>query len=264
MTKRKIWATAIVTLTCVFSLGAAAVDKPTITVLAAISLREAMTDVKRDFEASHDATVEFVFGASGQLASQIETGAPADVFVSAADTQVNKLAEKKLVDPATRTLVAHNMLVLIVPAAAKESITKFEELSSEQVRLLAVGEPKSVPAGMYAKQVLGHLQLEQAVANKLVLGANVKQVLDYVARGEAEAGLVYLTDAMAASKDVKIVAQADPSWHESINYPAVVVSGSKQPALAAEFVAALTSETGRTALNKQGFALPAPATRPAK
>jgi molybdate transport system substrate-binding protein len=261
--KKALWTSAISTLVCVFSLGATA-DKPKLTVLAAISLRDAMTDVKRDFEASHDATVEFVFGASGQLASQIETGAPADVFVSAADAQVNKLAEKKLVDASTRTLVAHNTLVLIVPANAKDAITGFEGLTSETVKHLAVGEPKSVPAGMYAKQVLGHLNIEGAVAGKLVLGANVKQVLDYVARGEAEAGLVYLTDAQAAAKDVKIVAQADASWHESINYPAVVVTATKEGELAKEFVAALTNEAGRAALSKQGFALPTPTTQPTK
>lgn len=260
--KRTLYA-ALATLTCVFSLGAAA-DKPKLTVLAAISLRDAMTDVKHDFEASHDVTVEFVFGASGQLASQIETGAPADVFVSAADAQVNKLGEKKLVDLSTRQLVAHNSLVLIVPAAAKDTIHSFDDLTSGQIKHLAVGEPKSVPAGMYAKQVLGHLKIEEAIASKLVLGANVKQVVDYVARGEAEAGLVYLTDAQAASKDVKIVATADASWHEPINYPAVVVSASKQAELAKAFVAELTSEAGRAALSKQGFALPEPAMAPAK
>lgn len=262
--KRRSFLFSVATLACSSLFATSAQPKPTITVLAAISLREAMTDVKRDFEASHNATVELVFGASGQLASQIETGAPADVFVSAADAQMNKLADKKLVDPATRTLVAHNALVLIVPAAANESITKFEDLNSEQVKHLAIGEPKSVPAGMYARQVLAHLQLEAAVANKLVLGANVRQVLDYVARGEAEAGLVYVTDAQTAAKDVRIVAQADASWHESINYSAAVVSTSKQPTLAAEFVAAMTNEVGRTALSKQGFALPAPATQATK
>lgn len=260
---RRICCLLLASLTFVGGFHAAA--KPKLTVLAAISLKDVMADLERDFEASHDVDVEFVFGASGQLAAQIESGAPADVFVSAADAQVGALAQHGRVVPESRTLVAHNELVLVVPATAKDAITRFEDLGSDRVKRLACGEPKSVPAGMYARQVLSRLQLESAVAEKLVLGANVRQVLDYVARGEADAGIVYRTDARA-SKDVRIVAEAEQSWHEPINYPAVVVKGSDEQQLAAEFIAAMKSEAGRAALTKQGFSLPttAPTSRPTR
>ena len=260
MIKRILAAALVATCTLIARAEPA---KPTITVLAAISLKEAITEIGKDFEKTHDAKVEFVFGASGALATQIEAGSPADVFVSAADAQVNKLEKANLVDPKSRQLIANNSLVLIVPAATKSTITKFEDLANADVRRLAIGEPKSVPAGMYAQQTLKSLKLDTAVADKLIMGANVKQVLDYVVRGEADAGLVYATDAAAAKKDVTVIATADPKWHEPINYPAVVVSGSKQAGLAGEFVSALTSEDGRASLSKQGFVLPA-TTQPTK
>lgn len=238
--------------------------KPTLNVMAAVSLREAMEAVARDFETAHAVKIELSYGASGQLAAQIENGAPADVFISAADAQVNRLAERKLVDLGSRTIVAHNTLVLIVPAAATETISRFDELGSDRVKRLAIGEPKSVPAGMYAEQALKHLHLDESVAGKTVLGANVRQVLDYVSRGEVDAGIVYATDVRSAGKDVRIVAEAAADWHEPIKYPAVVIATTKQPELAKAFLAAMTSKAGRAALAKQGFTLPAPTTQPAK
>lgn len=243
-------------LVCVATAFGLQPAKPTLMVLAAISLRDAMTDVAKDFESSHDAKVEFVFNASGPLAAQIESGAPADVFISAADAQVDRLAAAKLVDPASRKLVANNTLVLIVPAKAESPPTGFADLGAATVKHLAIGEPKSVPAGTYAMETLKHLKLDTTVGEKLVFGANVRQVLDYVVRGEADAGIVYLTDAAEAGDAVRVVAQADPSWHRPINYPAVVVSASRQPQLAAEFIETLAGAAGRDALAKHGFALP--------
>lgn len=241
--------------------ASAAPAKPTITVLAAISLRDAMTEIAHDFEATHNAKIDLVFGASGQLAAQVVAGAPSDVFVSAANEQVDRLVNAKLVDPASRRVVAMNTLALVVPKDAAAPIAGFDALGSAAVRRLAIGEPKSVPAGMYAMQTLAHLKLDQAVASKLVLGANVKQVLDYVARGEADAGLVYATDVAAAGDKVRLVAVADESSHEPIQYPAIVVSASKSPELAKAFVASLEDVKAQQTLGKFGFT--SPATRPA-
>ena len=173
-----------------FCVGARPAAPKTVTVLAAISLREVLTDVAPAFEKANDAKIEFVFGASGQLAAQAKAGSPGDLFISAAAKQVDELIAAGVADGSTRVIVARNTLVLVVSTNAPSVIVNFEDLA--KANRVAVGEPKSVPAGMYAGQVLKHLHLDTPLADKLVFGANVKQVADYVARGEADAGLIRL------------------------------------------------------------------------
>jgi molybdate transport system substrate-binding protein len=152
----------------------------TIAVAAAISLKTRMADVAKAYKADTGDDVEFTFGSSGQLMAQIKNGAPVDAFVSAAVKQVGDLAKDKLVDDATRRVVAKNVLVLIVPADAKAPPSSFAELTDERVKRVAVGEPRTVPAGQYAAQALKAMKVDDKLAGCAVYGSNVRQVLDYV------------------------------------------------------------------------------------
>lgn len=251
---RRLLAAALVLLAPAF----AAAD--TIRVAAAISLKDALTDYAKRYESATGDRVEFAFGSSGQLMSQIRSGADVDVFLSAAARQVDELANDGLVDAATRRDVAGNRLVLVVPADAKEAPTSFADLASATVTKLAVGEPRTVPAGQYAAEALKSLKLDAAVAPKLVYGTNVRQVLSYVERGEASAGLVYATDARESAGKVRIVAIAPAGSHAPIVYPGVVVKASKHADAAERFLTSLTRADAQRTFAAHGFTPPTSAT----
>lgn len=228
----------------------------TVTVFAAVSLKDALTDVAKDYETATGDKVEFSFGASGQLATQIREGAPADLFISAAEKQVKELIDAKVADPASRRVIASNRLVLIVPADVEKPVAGFSELTDARVKRIAIGQPRTVPAGEYAAQVLKKLNVFDAVRDRLVYGTNVRQVLDYVRRGEVDAGVVYATDAMVEPK-VKVVATAEESLHDPVIYPAVITPRTKgNEAGARKFLEHLQSEAAQKTLRTRGFALP--------
>jgi molybdate transport system substrate-binding protein len=238
---------------CMALVGASARGE-TIAVAAAISLRDAMTQIAADYEKASGDHVEMTFGSSGQLLAQIKSGAPIDAFISAADAQVDELIEKKLAEKSTRKVVAGNKLVLIVPGDSREEIKSFEALAGDTIKKIAIGEPKTVPAGMYAMQVLKKLKIDDQLAGKLIYGANVRQVLDYVQRGEVSAGIVYATDAKEAGEKVKVVATAEESTHDPIRYPAIIVKASTRQAAAKKFLDYVGGEKGQAVLTAKGFA----------
>ncbi|CAM3556311.1 molybdate ABC transporter substrate-binding protein [Hydrogenibacillus schlegelii] len=230
-------------------------DAPELVVSAAVSLKDALTEYQPVFEAKECVKLRFNFGASGQLMQQIEQGAPADVFISAGAKQVDELEQKGLIDPATRVDVVKNALVMAVKKGVPEDQKlTFERLKSDHLAKLAIGEPKSVPAGTYAKEVLDHLGVyeEMEKAKRLVFGMDVRQVLAYVETGEVDGGLVYRTDA-AISDRVEVSDTADPSWHRPIVYPGAVVKGSRHPDKAQAFLRALALGDGQEVLRRYGF-----------
>ena len=227
----------------------------TLRVAAAISLKGALTEIAVSYKAKTGGDVKLVFGSSGQLATQIKSGAEVDVFISAALKQVDDLAREGLVDAKTRRTVASNTLVLVVPADAKDAPGSFEALGSTTGKI-AIGEPKTVPAGQYAEQVFKALKLTDRLAGRLVLGTNVRQVLTYVERGEVAAGVVYATDALEAGSKVRVVATADAKTHDPIVYPAVVVSATTKAPAAAKFVTYLGGEDASKVLRAKGFVVP--------
>ncbi|MGC4034185.1 MAG: molybdate ABC transporter substrate-binding protein [Tepidisphaeraceae bacterium] len=237
----------------------------TIRVGAAISLKDAFDAIAKKYEAETGEHVEFSFGSSGQVMAQIKSGAGIDVFVSAATQQVEQLTKEKLVDASTSRVVAGNQLVLIVPADAKTPPKDFAELAASSVEKIAAGEPKTVPAGQYAKQVFQSLKIESAVANKIVYGTNVRQVLAYVERGEVQAGLVYATDARQSGEKVKIVATAAAGTHEPIVYPGVVIANTTHAPAALKFLDYLATPAAKAELTAKGFSVDdlAPAKQPA-
>jgi molybdate transport system substrate-binding protein len=235
-------------------LGLAQAETKTITVSAAISLKNAFEDIGKLYMSQHkDAKVSFNFGASGDLAKQITGGAPVDVFASAAQKDMDQIEKSGFVLAGTRTNFAGNSLVLIVPVAAKISVNSFEYLTSSQVKKIAIGNPKSVPAGRYAEETLQYYEIYEGVKGKLVFSENARQVLDYVARDEVDAGIVYLTDAMIMTKKVKVMVNVPEASHKPVIYPLAVVKESQSSDLAKEFIATVTSEQGQAILGKYGF-----------
>jgi molybdate transport system substrate-binding protein len=222
---------------------------------AAISLKPALVELAGEIERQTGAKPAMNFGASGVLLGQIKAGAPVDVFVSAAPRQIDDLFAAGLGVEGTRTVVARGRLVLIVPAANRpdRGIASLVDLASDKVKRLTIGQPATVPAGQYASQVLAKTNLSDKVADKLVLAANVRQALDYVARGEVDAGIVYATDACSAGDTVQVVETIDESLHDPVLYVAATVKDSPNPTAAARLLAFLKSPPAQQVLARHGF-----------
>ncbi len=228
----------------------------TVSVAAAISLKDALGKIAVQYRSDTGNDVEFTFGSSGQLSKQIQGGAPVDLFISAASTQVDDLAKANAVIAETRTVVAGNALVAIVPGDATVAPTSTKELDRPEFSKIAIGEPNSVPAGEYTAQALKNANVYESVKEKLVLGTNVRQVLDYVERGEVSVGFVYATDAKISGEKVRIAYAVGEREHSPILYPAVVVSESKKREVAKQFLAYLLAEKAQGELASFGFTKP--------
>ena len=226
-----------------------------ITVSAAASLTEAFKEIGRKFEATKSGvTVRYNFAASGVLIQQIAQGAPVDVFASADQETMNRGADQKLIDPATRRDFAANTVVLVAPARGGPDLKGLADLSRPEVKRIAIGKPETVPVGRYTKQSLEAAKLWAPLQPKIVQADSVRQVLDYVARGEVEAGFVYRTDAAIMADKVRVALAA--GGHTPVTYPVAVVSESRQKALAKEFAEYLRSQPAQDVLARFGFAKP--------
>lgn len=225
-----------------------------ITVSAAASLQDAMKAIAPLYtQEQANVIITYNFGSSGSLQQQIEQGAPVDVFLSAAQKQMNALQEKDLLLTDTRKDLLKNSIVLVTPKD-KSDISNFEGLTTDKVSKIAIGDPKSVPAGQYGKEVLTSLNLYKPIQSKLVFAKDVRQVLSYVETGNVEAGLVYATDANV-SDNIKIVATAPETSHSPIIYPVAVLKESKHPDSAKKFVQFLSTETAKTVFHNYGFSV---------
>jgi molybdate transport system substrate-binding protein len=232
-----------------------AVSAQQITVSAAASLTDAFKELGPKFEASKPgATVRFNFAASGVLLQQISQGAPVDVFVSADQETMTRAADQKLIDASTRRDFVSNSLVLIEPAKDGPGLKSLKDLTGAHVRKIAVGKTATVPAGRYTKQVLDAANLWATLESKMVQADSVRQVLDYVGRGEADAGFVYRTDAAAMGDRVRIVLA--PGGSAPVSYPLALVADSRQKALARDFAAFLFTDTAQQTLSRYGFGKP--------
>ena len=225
----------------------------TLTVSAAISLKEPLDALAQNYNREHpDVRVVCNYGASGTLQHQIEQGAPVDIFISAGEKQMDALQNENLLTAGTRRDLLANQLVLVVPANSS-AVRGFGDLAKGSVKSVAVGEPRTVPAGMYAQQVLEHLHLLPAIKSKMVYAGDVRQVLAYVESGNAAAGLVYTTDARISNR-VRVVATAPVDSHEPILYPVALLNASKSPQAARSFLDALESPATLAMFEKYGFA----------
>jgi molybdate transport system substrate-binding protein len=224
-------------------------------VSAAASLTNVMQDIAKEYEQQHpDVKVEFNFGSSGALQQAIENGGQSDLFVSAAQKQMNALEKAGLLADGTRQDLLINDVVLIVPKDSKKDIKSFEDLNTDKVQKLALGEPKGVPVGQYSEQIFTYMKNLDAMKAKAVYGTDVRQVLSWIEQGEADAGLVYATDA-AITDGVKVVAKAPADSHKPIIYPVSVLKDSKQLDLAKDFEQFLLNDTSKALFEKYGFTM---------
>ena len=222
-------------------------------VSAAASLTDAMKELGGMYEKEHGTTkLVFNFGSSGALQQAIENGGAADVFVSAAQKQMNALDEKKLLADGTRADLLINDVVLITAKDSKLNLPDFKAVLAPEVKHIALGEPKGVPVGQYSEEVFTKLGILDDVKARAVYGSDVRQVLAWVETGDADCGVVYATDA-AVSDKVKLAAVAPADTHKPIVYPAAVLKESKNMKEAKDFLAFLQSDAAKRVFEKYGF-----------
>jgi len=221
-------------------------------VSAATSLKDSMEEIKLLYRKSNpNVSLTYNLGASGALLQQIQNGAPADIFISAAKQQMDALGKSEELLPGTRSDLVKNRLALIVPTNS-QSVTSFGSLQNSAIKRIAIGEPRSVPAGKYAEQVFQKLKIYDSLKPKFVYANNVRQVLAAVESRNADAGVVYLTDAQISDK-VKVAVLASEADHSPIVYPIAVLKRSENPQIAKEFVQFLESDQAQLVFKKYGF-----------
>lgn len=248
--------------------SADASEKTELVVFAAASMTETLNQIKTDYEAQHkDITLTYNFDSSGTLKTQIQEGATCDVFISAAQKQMDQLDASKdntanpeqldFINSDSRMDLLENKVVLVVPENNPKNINSFDDLKSKLESgdvLLAMGN-SDVPVGQYTQKILQYLGLdEKALADtgKITYGSNVKEVTTQVSEGSADCGVVYYTDAYSAG--LKIVGEATEEMCGKTIYPAAVMKNSEHPEQAQEFLAYLSSDAAAKVFEKVGFA----------
>ncbi|WP_312701230.1 molybdate ABC transporter substrate-binding protein [Sedimentibacter sp.] len=248
---KKIIIFALVTML----IGVTGCSKPkeeTIMLAAAASLKNCMENdlIPMFRQKNSNITINATYDSSGKLQTQIEEGADVDVFMSAAEKQMNALNEKGLIAENSVVPLLENELVLIVPKGNEKGIKDFSDMTN--VEVVAVGDPESVPAGQYAKELLGNLGLWDNVSKKASLGTNVTEVLNWVAAGSADAGIVYATDA-SSNDNVEVVLSAPEGKVSKVIYPVGIIKASTKMESAKAFVEFLQSDEAKTVFEKYGF-----------
>jgi len=243
-------------LTCLI-LTFTSAQAQSLIVSAATSLTNAFTEIGSLFEAQNSGTtVRFNFAGSGTLVQQISQGAPADVLATADASSMNRAQDAKLIETATRVNFVGNQLVLITPTSSSLNLKSLKELSKANITRIAIGNPSTVPAGLYAKKSLEAVQLWQSLAPKLIMAQNVRQTTLYVSQNEVDAGFVYSTDASAAGKAVKVAFAVNTP--DATVYPVAMVADTTQPDIAQKFIRFLKSDTAQTVFTRYGFKAVAP------
>jgi molybdate transport system substrate-binding protein len=236
-------------------LGSAACSAQELIVSAAASLTNAFQAAGKAFEqARPGAKVAFNFAASGPLLAQIQQGAPVDVFASADQETMNRAASANLIAPATRVDFAANTLVLIVPAASTQAPKQLGDLTNPSFQRISTGTPATVPVGRYTMEAIDKAGLTAQLQSRWIYGESVRQVLNYVARGEVDAGFVYRTDALIEPEKTRIVLTIPTIT--SVTYPIAQIASSKNADLAGEFIAFVRSAPGQEILQRYGFSKP--------
>jgi len=250
---RRYLQAALAAWLCLCFSGTARADK--LIVSAAASLARAFKEIGETFEqAQPEAKVVFNFAASGPLLQQIERGAPVDVLATADQETMDQAAARKLIKPISRRAFALNRLALIVPQQDSGRIKSVDDLKQGFVKRIAIGVPASAPVGRYTRDALQAASAWEALAPKFINAESVRQILDYVSRGEVDAGFVYITDAWDAADRVRTVTEF--ASRKPVEYPIAVVATTRSPRLAETFVAHVLSPQGRAILAKHRFGNP--------
>lgn len=241
--------TLILLFTVLLSLPAAGDE---VLAFAAASLTDVLREIAKDYQQSSGDRIVFNFGSSSTLARQIQEGAPADLFISADEGRMDALQKRGLIDRKTRKSVLSNTLVIVVPAVRGMTITSAKQLADARVTSVAIAEPTSVPAGIYARQYLLRIGVWGPVARKAIPMDNVRSALAAVESGNADCGIVYRTDALI-SKHVRIAVEIPKNEGPDISYPFAVTTNAESPAAARRFLAHITSKPALDVFRRYGF-----------
>lgn len=224
-------------------------------VSAAASLTQAFQDIAVEYQKAHPGQkVVYNFAASGALLAQIQQGAPVDVFASADQPTMDRAAAAKVLADGTRADFARNTLVVVVPAGSRRQPRELKDLTDPGFTRIASGTPASVPAGRYTADAVAAAGLTDALQSRWVFGESVRQVLNYVARSEVEAGFVYRTDALIEAEKTRI-AFTVPTAHP-VSYPIAQVAASRNAQAARDFIAFVRGSAGQAILQRYGFSPP--------
>lgn len=218
--------------------------------MAAASLTDALEEMKPVYEEEHNVKLVINYGSSGKLREQITQGAPADLFLSASSSDMDQLIEKSEVDKSSNLLM--NRLVLIATPEVADGLQEVNDLTNDQLQKISIGQPESVPAGRYSKQALESLGLWDELEDRLIYGSDVRQVLTYVETGNADAGLVYETDAKTSSS-IEFIEIIPEDTHDPIQYPIGLLKEAASQDMAVEFYEYLQTEEALNVFESYGF-----------
>lgn len=221
-------------------------------VYAAASLTEALEEIAQTWEGASGHKIRFNFSASSTLARQITEGAPADLFISADEEKMDQLQKKGLIGVNTRRSLLSNTLVIAVPREGGVRIRKARDLASRNVRRIALAEPATVPAGIYAKRYLQKIGIWEKLSGKIIPTENVRATLSAVESGNVDAGIVYRTDALI-SKKIKVAVEISRKEGPAISYPFAVLESAGEPAAARRFLDYLSSPAAMKVFARHGF-----------
>jgi molybdate transport system substrate-binding protein len=245
----------VLLVVCLLAAGAGAAEELTLSV--AVSMKDAIEEIGGRFTRTHGGVVvRYNLGASGELQKQIEAGAPVDVFVSAAARQMDELEAKGLLAPGSRRVFARNALTVVKPLDSGIDLARPADLLDGRVQRIVIGNPRTVPVGQYAEESLRTLGLWERLQPKLIYAENVRQALDYVARGEVDAGFVYVTDVATRAGRVREAFRPAEDTYRPVTYPAAVLKDSRRRALALAFVDSLRGREAQATLARFGFLPP--------
>lgn len=229
-------------------------EKTELTISAAASLTDVLDELKTKFEAENEG-VEVVasYASSGALQAQIEEGAPVDVFISAAEKQMDSLEESGFLLEDTRKTLLLNEVVLIAPYENDLEINSIEELKDDSISKIAIGDPASVPVGQYSEEIFINLSILDSIHEKLINAEDVRTVLSWVESGEVDCGLVYETDAFTLPEGVEIICKAPKDSYKEVTYPIAVIKDSQNAEMAKKFIEFLSSEDAKKVFESYGF-----------
>ena len=228
----------------------------TLNVFAAASMRETLTELQTVWNEKYEPNIELVLtlDSSGTLKTQIEEGAACDVFISAAQKQMNQLEELNMVDTDSRVDLLENKCALVVPAGNPAGIASYDDLGTDKLSLIALGN-SDVPVGQYSEEILTFMGLWDGLNadGKITFGSNVKEVASWVSEGTVDCGIVYGTDAAAAG--LEVVAYPPEGSHSPVIYPAAIMADTEYPDQAARFMSFLQSADAKAVFEAAGFAV---------
>lgn len=249
------WSLLSLTVAGFFLWGAISGLAAELHIFAAASLSDSLSELSKTYEKKSGHKVHGNYGASSFLARQIEEGAPADLFFSADEAKVDRLAKLGFILPATRTNLLSNRLVIVVRKDSTLKLTSPQLLADKSIRRVALAQPETVPAGIYARDYLMQQKLWETVQSKVVPMDNVRAALAAVESGNADAGIVYKTD-VAVGRDVIVAYEVPPQDNPDIRYPLVMLRDSKNPQAARQFWEFLTSPAAAREFERHGFLTP--------